>query len=238
MKFTHSPYEREMKTIPHKPKEQSVHEKFLKEIALHSICQSCSLFSKTENKCCFITCPYIDKRIKNSTITFLELLPQFIFKTNNKVLKIRLIDMYRQIKGGTIKSMYKNDTHKKIFEKQITTYKKDGYLLSNRFVAALFILTANSFLWRVSKKHIKPNSIDFSQIDVKGIETDSYLLLKVAKDLYCKRHQVSASDLADKSLTRDYIFNIVVAGMLIARYGYETVKLDLKPLEDECENEG
>ena len=233
MKFTHSSYEREMKIIPHKPKEKSVHETFLKEIVVHGTCQSCSLFSSTENRCGFITCPFMAERIKNNTITVVELIPHFVFKVKNKALKMRLIDVYQQIKGGEIKSMYRNDVHKKIFEKQIATYKKDRYLLSNRFVAALFILTANSFLWSVSRKHIKPNVIDFSQIDVKGIETDSYLLLKVAKDLYLKQHKVSASELADKSLTRDHIFHIIVAGILIVRYGYDAFRFELKPKADE-----
>ena len=237
MKFTHSPYEREMKTIPHIPKEKSLHEALLNEIVLHRTCQFCLLFSQSENRCCFITCPHIKERIKSNTITFSELLPHLVFKTNNKELKVRLINMYRQLKGGSITSMYKNDIHKKVFENQIEAYKKEGYLLSNRFVAALFIISANSFLWKACRKHIKPNTIDFSKIDVKGIETDSYLLLKVAKDLYSKQHQVSASDLADKSLTRDYVFNIVVTGILVARYGYDTLKLEIKPKEDECENE-
>ena len=36
MNFTHSPYEREMKTIPYVPKEKTLHEILLKELVLHA----------------------------------------------------------------------------------------------------------------------------------------------------------------------------------------------------------
>ena len=122
--------------------------------------------------------------------------------------------------------MFKNEIHKKIFEKRFSLYQKQGYMLSNRFVATLFILASSSFLWKSSKKYITPNHIDFSQVEIKGIDADSYLLLKVAKDLYLKKHDISTSDITDRSLTRDYIFNVIIMAVTIARYGYDALQLE------------
>ncbi|MCR5207324.1 MAG: hypothetical protein K6C14_02465 [Eubacterium sp.] len=225
-----------MKTIPHVPKEKTIHEILLKELVLHNTCQKCLLFSETENTCIFRVCPYAKQRTLDQNITVLEFIPFLVFETKNILLKKRLIELYKLIKGGSVKSMFRNELHKKAFNKQIDKYTKHGYTLSNRFIASLFVLTANSFLWNLCKRHIKPNAIDFSKIDVKGIKTDSYLLFKTAKDLYYKQHNVSVAELADKSITRDYILTIIVNGFLIARYGYKTLELELRPKECDCEN--
>lgn len=129
-------------------------------------------------------------------------------------------------------SLFSSDKHKKIFDEQINLYKKQGYILSNRFTAALFILTADSFIWNRSKYHIKPNVILFDEIDIKGIEPDSYLLFKMAKDFINKTNKVSSSELADKLITREPLFKVIINGIIIARYGRDTVRLELIPKGD------
>lgn len=118
--------------------------------------------------------------------------------------------------------MFRNTTHQKAFEKQINLYQKHSYVLSNKFIAVVFILTADPFIWKASKNLIKPNIIDFPSINIRGIETDSYMLFKVAKEIYYKHRQVSVSELADKTLTKEYIFKTTINALIIARYGYNS----------------
>lgn len=133
--------------------------------------------------------------------------------------------------------MFKNDIHKKIFEKQLTIYEKKGYGLSNKFVATLFIISANSFLWNACKGHIKPNTIDFSNIDIKGIKTDSYSLLKAAKSIYYKDSEISFTEMADNYLTKDYVFKTIINGIIIYRYGYKKGQIIIKTKEHNYDNE-
>lgn len=227
--FTDSPYEKEMMKIPYVPITKTEKEEFRKSLSYHNSCKSCEFYFQGKDKCKRNICPYLNERIENKYITLLELLPPIIYSTANEKFYNRLINLYYHIQGGTIMSLFKSDTHKKIFNKQINLYKKQGYILSNRFTAALLILTADSFLWKRSKYHIKPNEISFKEIDIKGIEPDSYLLFKTAKDFINKTSKVSASDLADKLITKEALFKTIIYGIIIARYGINTIELDMIP---------
>lgn len=227
--FTDSPYEKEMMKKPYVLISKSEKEEFRNSLSYHDYCKSCVFYFHGKDKCKRNVCPCLNERVKNKCITLLELLPPIIYSTNNEKFNNRLLNLYYKIQGGTIMSLFKSDTHKKIFDRQINLYKKQGYILSNRFTAALFILTADSFLWKHSKYHIKPNVINFEEIDIKGIEPDSYLLFKVAKDFINKTNKVSSSDLADKLITKELLFKTIIYGIIIARYGLDIVELDMIP---------
>lgn len=230
--FTDSPYEKEMMETPYVPMEKSKKEEFRKSLFYHNSCKFCMYYSQGKDKCKRTVCPFINERIKKKYITFLELIPSLIYGTKNEKLYFRLLDLYYKVQEEKIMSLFSSDKHKKIFDKQINLYKKQGYILSNRFTAALFILTADSFIWNRSKYHIKPNVILFDEIDIKGIEPDSYLLFKMAKDFINKTNKVSPSELADKLITREPLFKVIINGIIIARYGRDTVRLELIPKGD------
>lgn len=230
--FTDSPYEKEMMEIPYVPMEKSKKEEFRKSLSYHNSCKFCMYYSQGKDKCKRTVCPFINERIKKKCITFLELIPSLIYGTKNEKLYFRLLELYYKVQEEKIMNLFSSDKHRKIFDKQINLYKKQGYILSNRFTAALFILTADSFIWNRSKYHIKPNVILFDEIDIKGIEPDSYLLFKMAKDFINKTNKVSSSELADKLITREPLFKVIINGIIIARYGTDTVRLELIPKGD------
>ncbi len=230
--FTDSPYEKEMMEIPYIPMEITKKDEFRKSLSYHSSCKVCIYYSQGKDKCKRNVCPYLETRIKEKCITLIELISPIIYETKNDRFINRLLNLYYKIQGEKIMSMFKNDKHKEIFNKQISLYKKQGYLLSNRFTAALFVLTADSFIWKQSKYHIKPNAINFNEIDIRGIKTDAYLLFKVAKDFVNKTNKVSTSELADKLVTKEPLFKVIINGIIIARYGIDTVELELIPKGD------
>mgnify|MGYP000780446564 FL=1 len=94
-----------------------------------------------------------------------------------------------------VKKSFRNQSHKTIFEREIQHYQIQGYVLSNRFTAALYILSADFFLWKSAKYHIKPNYIDFDEIDIKGAEPRSYTMYKAAKDIVYRTTTVSYTHL-------------------------------------------
>lgn len=230
--FTDSPYEKDMMKIPYVAKSTSQKEEFRKLLSYHFSCKSCLYYCQGKDKCKRTVCPYINERIKSNSITLLELIPPIIYETKNEKFYNRLLNLYLKIQRGKIMSLFKSEKHKKIFDKQISLYKKQGYLLSNRFTAALFVLTADPFIWSHSKYHIKPNEIFFDEIDIKGIEPDAYLLFKVAKDFANKSNNVSTSELADKMLTKEALFKVIINGIIISRYGLDTTELEMIPKGD------
>ena len=182
------------------------------------------------------------KSAKSSCVSWKHVIEYLGFRTGADLLPgafpgrraggMRPPEVQNQFQEEKIMSLFSSDKHKKIFDKQINLYKKQGYILSNRFIAALFILTADSFIWNRSKYHIKPNIILFDEIDIKGIEPDSYLLFKMAKDFINKTNNVSTSELADKLITREPLFQVIINGIIIARYGIDIVELKMIPKGD------
>lgn len=218
-----------MMEIPYFVQERTDEDELKEMLIYHKSCRNCSCQTEGKIKCNRKICPYINRRIAAQSISIIELISPIMFETKNKTLVRRTKGIYQNVKEGNISTMFKNEIHRKIFEKQIRLYQKQGYLLSNRFAAALFLLTADKFLWNKSKYHIKPNQINFTEIDIKGIEPDAYVLFKYAKDLTFKTTKVSASELADKIITKESIFKVITGSMIISRYGIEAAKLDLMP---------
>ncbi len=127
-----------------------------------------------------------------------------------------------------VKKSFRNQNHKTIFERELQHYQKQGYVLSNRFTAALYILSADFFLWKSAKYHIKPNYIDFDRINIKGAEPRSYTMYKAAKDIIYRTTTVALSDMIEKSVTDHELFMILLIAMYISRYGIECIEADKK----------
>lgn len=127
-----------------------------------------------------------------------------------------------------INKSFRSKSHKAIFEREMQHYQKQGYVLSNRFTAALYILSADFFLWKSVKYHIKPNYIDFDRIDIKGAEPRSYTMYKAAKDIIYRTTTVALSDMIEKSVTDHELFMILLIAMYITRYGIECIETDKK----------
>lgn len=90
--------------------------------------------------------------------------------------------------------------------------------------AAVFLLSADSFLWGKSVTAIKPDFIDFSTIQIHGVDLNGYVLFHTAKDLYKGTSHISLSELTDPELVSDWAFRLVLNAFLIRRYGVAVIK--------------
>lgn len=88
-----------------------------------------------------------------------------------------------------VSSAFRNDVHKSIFEKTVSEYINRGYILSNRFLAAVFILSSDAFLWKQCKYKIKPNHIAFEFF--KHFFDFAFFTFKVKINLYPVRHYLT-----------------------------------------------
>lgn len=229
MNFTDSPYEAEMKKVPFVVLPLSEKQLFRKELIYSESCKQCLYGKKRKEKCKWIECPYLKERIESKEISLLEMIAPIIYLTQDKIFVRRMMKLYKEIKGGAVSDMFRNEIHRKNFETVIAKYEKQGAVLTNRFFAALFLVTADSFLWRQTKEFVRPNVIDLSEVDIRGIDTDGYLLYKAAKDMMFKTSKVTASELADKMITNEKCFKAIMNAIIIARYGKDTIKLDTSP---------
>lgn len=83
--------------------------------------------------------------------------------------------------------------------------------------AALYLLTADTFLWSKAEAAVKPDMIDFTVIHIHGVDLDGYVLFHTAKDLYKGTKHISLSELTDPELVSDEAFRLVVMAFLIRR---------------------
>lgn len=107
--------------------------------------------------------------------------------------------------------------HRNRFEK---SWQEQGQMPDrNGWCAALYLLTADTFLWSRSISSIQPDFIDFGTIRIHGVDLDGYVLFHTAKDLYKGTSHISLSELTDPELVSDEAFRLVVTAFLICRYG-------------------
>lgn len=85
--------------------------------------------------------------------------------------------------------------------------------------AAVYLLTADPFLWGRADAAIRPDGIAFPQIHIHGVDLDGYVLFHAAKDLYQGTKHISLGELTDPELVSDAAFRMLIGGFLIRRYG-------------------
>lgn len=92
--------------------------------------------------------------------------------------------------------------------------------------AALYLLSADRFLWGKSVAAIQPDMIRFKEIPIHGVDLGGYVLFHTARDLYQGTRHVSLSELTDPELVSDETFRLIIASFLIRRYGPEVLEIE------------
>ena len=89
----------------------------------------------------------------------------------------------------------------------------------NAMCAAIYLLSADRFLWGKSVSAIEPDIIHFQKIHIHGVDLNGYVLFHTAKDLYQGTKHISLSELTDPELVGDMTFELIITAFLIRRYG-------------------
>ncbi len=124
-------------------------------------------------------------------------------------------------KGEMSKLIYRNETHKSVFETAIAKLDKRNFAL----LSAVYLLSADFRLWQIMKPQVKHNTIDFMSTKLNNIHENGYTLYCAAKDLYLGTRHLSVSDLADTGLIPPKIFSLICNAMAIRRFGIQAIQL-------------
>ena len=76
---------------------------------------------------------------------------------------------------------FRNRIHEQIY---LDSLQNNPFRCTEQYLAALYILTSDKLLWRISKAKVKAKKIRFNAIKVYGTASIQYILVKVASDLY------------------------------------------------------
>ena len=115
---------------------------------------------------------------------------------------------------------FRSNLHKKIFMNQL---KNAHNRCSNQYLAALYLMTADSDLWMKVKDKVTDQEIRLHEVDMRGISALGYVLIDVASDLLYDTSNISIRDMSDTFLFFNRTFLIIMEAIRISRYGYEAL---------------
>lgn len=92
--------------------------------------------------------------------------------------------------------------------------------------AALYLLSADRFLWGRSLPCIGTEVIRFEKIRIQGVSLPAYIFFHTSKSLYQGTKYISLSEFTDPELVDDETFWIVLTAFLIRRYGASALGIE------------
>ncbi len=149
-----------------------------------------------------------------------ELVTSFLMDVPPSKFSKRICDFQKK---GMMKFKFLNGEHKKRFKEVL---KDSGWPLifcDNGFGAAVYLLSADAYLWDKAKDFITEKSIAYNKIRIHGVGLDGYALFCATKEVCGGSMHLTLSELGDRELISDSLFEVLLNGMLISRYGLGTV---------------
>lgn len=168
-----------------------------------------------------------DEKIVEGKATIREVLTELTGEIKHPTYNRRL-GRYLERNKREIKP-FESNFHKQQFEHQIT--KKN--CSDNRYMAAMYLLTADEKTWRVVREEISKNGINYMAIENIPAD-DGYELFQVAKDLTDETCHITLADIAASQITKPGVFMIISKALAICRYGVGAVGIKpINPHEEE-----
>lgn len=180
-------------------------------------CRFCLYYRKKEG-CSVSICPVIDIRLECGAASFYEAVKMTFSEVKHIPFQRRLQKIYNSEDGGFM--IYQNALHKKIFETERMNLPK----MNNRTVAALYLLIADSALWRKTKGTIRTDKINLSDAHIGPMSPDSYAIWKAVKEIQTGKRQITLCELSDREIISDRAFRLIVQALTIARFGTAVLK--------------
>ena len=118
-----------------------------------------------------------------------------------------------------MKIKFKSAWHRKTFTEFIAENVKKPYLSRNEYIAAVFLLSADKFLWKRMRSTLTGYSVNFKSLDIAGISTEGYALFTAAKAIYHGSADISLHELCDADLIDDSTVMTIFAGVMLFRDG-------------------
>ena len=146
-----------------------------------------------------------------------ELVRFFLAEIPPSRLTVRIINL--KSRGEVKEFMFRSGQHKKRFREICGNGDYVSLCADHGRAAALFLLSADTFLWDRAKTCITKDGIRYKEMAVHGIEPDGYALLCAAKEMCGGRPGLSLSELGNPELISDRLLQVILSGILISRHG-------------------
>ena len=156
--------------------------------------------------------------VQNSgSCTYKSLITRFLQELQIDSLTRRIVKTIQEGNEGH-DMLFRDAAHKQRFA-ALRKEQTVGVLAKPPFMAALFLLASDQFLWSRAKSAIHSDRIDFSAIDIRGITMESYAVYQTARDLYYGTQHITLADLTDPELVNDSLLRLLINSFLVRRHG-------------------
>ena len=197
-----------------------------KYTAIECDCSFCPHYKR--KNCKLSECECTQERIEALAVGYTEFMSHALSAIENRAFQKRLT---QYLKESEIEFMlYRGNAHKEMFEQAI----EQSLNSNNAMLSALYLLTADKYLWSKVRYAINNNAVVFSAVRLGDISTDAYTLYMTARDLYSGTKHITVSDIADTELIANKMFAILCNAMAIRRYGMKAVEIAKKEGEEKC----
>lgn len=182
------------------------------------ICNGCEVnIKRGETSDCFC----FKAKLNIDEIKYVDLLKDCFGKMKNYALKERLKLLSNYFTG----ELFSNHKHKERFYHLHHNQEIDIADRSPSYLAVIFLLTSDEFLWNLSEHAICLDGFDFSHMNLKQISTEGYALYQTAKTISTGKEYIKISEIADEDLINDTAFKIIINALLIAKYGADVFSI-------------
>ena len=206
------PYEVTMQMIPNfLPRGHGMYVIIRSESKEETECDLCCYYRR--KKCDLPTCPFIWEKIKFGTATKKQIMDAVFMNIRNSKFRERLSSFIRESENTNMN--YFSKWHEYGFNKALERIDRENFKL----ISAVYLLKADTQLWRRVKNQVEKNCIQFDKINLGSVDEKAYTLFCCAKDLYLGTKHITIADLADEQLISPKMFGIICNALAIRRFG-------------------
>ena len=166
--------------------------------------------------------------VNPNPIRYEELLALFLKEIELQAFALRvqrIIKVVNSLEESEVNQMlFRNAEHKKRFQSICKSGLFPKLEESYGYAAAIFLLSADAFVWSKTKSCVDSQLIHFEAIRIHGVDLDGYAIFHMAKELYSGKSHISVSELSDPELINDKLLRLIVNAFLVRRYGVNVLK--------------
>ena len=170
-------------------------------------------------KCSLKQCCCLEERVMARTCTIGEVIYQTFSVLNDKLLNYRLKEAIIQI--HTRKGCFLDANHRKRFVEGCAMTRR----AEPKFIAQIFLLSANATLWEKALKVFGKKGFDYFDLDIVGATASEYFYYSAANVYEYSTTRLDLYDLYNDEIVGDEEFQMLCISTAICVYGINVLYL-------------
>ena len=179
-------------------------------------CRNCLQYRR--RSCRSLSCPYLSERLEAGAVTMDELIVETVPPWKHLPLKQRAVGLACREE----RFHFEGQLHVMRMEEMT---KVNVEYVNSRWLATVYLLSAQASLWRKTLFAVRPDQIDFALVRLGESTVQEYVLYRAAKGICTGTLGATSEELADPELVNDETLLLILNAAVIARYGPEVINI-------------